>query len=279
MTKVKDMKERGYPDKELERQNISVLGRISLATRIALLYLFLITAAEILTTIIEPRAGIFLYGLILIILIIHTALENRPLIRGFLSTLALISLIRLINLAMPLQKFPQIYWYILVGIPLFFAALFVARFAHLNRKMVGLTLGNLPIQALIGLIGIGFGYVEYLILHPSPLVTQLRLELLWFPALILLIFTGFLEEIIFRGMLQYTSTRVLRSYGIVYTAIVFTVLHIGYHNWLDLLFVFIVAVIFGWFVHRTGSIMGVSVAHGLINICIFLVFPFLLGII
>ena len=38
---------------------------------------------------------------------------------------------------------------------------------------------------------------------------------------------------------------------------------------------FVVALVFGWARERTGSIVGVSLAHGLTNIVLFLVMPFL----
>jgi membrane protease YdiL (CAAX protease family) len=39
------------------------------------------------------------------------------------------------------------------------------------------------------------------------------------------------------------------------------------------LFVFGVSVFFSWIVSRTGSLLGVTLAHGLTNILLFLVVP------
>ena len=57
----------------------------------------------------------------------------------------------------------------------------------------------------------------------------------------------------------------------------FAVMHIGYASILDVLFVFAVGLLFAWFVDRTNSIFGVTIAHGLTNIGLFLVWPLLLG--
>lgn len=241
----------------------------------ALCYLVAITLAESITTMVEPQIGLIFHGLIFLALILHASLENQILFREFLLTLVLIPLIRILNLAMPLQLFPQIYWYMIIGIPLFIAAFYTAHVVHVNRKIFGMNWRKLPMQLLIAMPGVGCGYIEYLILRPAPLVHQLRLEQILLPALILLIFTGFLEEFIFRGLLQYISGRRLGRYGMVYTAILFTVLHIGYKSWADLIFVFIVALYFGWEVQNSDSILGVSLAHGLINISLFLIFPFI----
>ena len=251
--------------------------RVSLIWWVALLYLVAIALAEVLTTLFEARAGLILHGLLLLVLLLQASLSDRTLTRRFLLAMALAPLTRLLSLVMPLQHFPLVYWYMLVGVPLAVAAIFAARAAGLSRQMLGLTMRKLPFQALVCLSGIGLGYLEYQILRPEPLVAELRLELVWLPALILLVFTGLLEEFIFRGLLQYTAVSKLGRTGLVYTAALFAVLHLGYGSWLDLLFVFAVALYFGWSVQRSSSILGVSLAHGMINIGLFLVFPFLLG--
>jgi len=39
--------------------------------------------------------------------------------------------------------------------------------------------------------------------------------------------------------------------------------------------VFAIALLYGWVVRRTGSIIGVSVSHGITNITLFLLIPFI----
>jgi hypothetical protein len=122
------------------------------------------------------------------------------------------------------------------------------------------------------------GLIEYLILKPEPLVESFSLRSIWLPAVILLVFTGFLEELIFRGLMQRASVNTLKKYGPVYISLLFAVLHIGYKSWVDLVFVFLVGFAFSIVVERTRSLVGVTVAHGLTNISLFLVFPFLVGL-
>ena len=46
------------------------------------------------------------------------------------------------------------------------------------------------------------------------------------------------------------------------------------HNSLiDIAFVFVVAMFFAWVVKRTGSLLGVTLAHGVTNIMLYLVLP------
>ena len=60
----------------------------------------------------------------------------------------------------------------------------------------------------------------------------------------------------------------------VYVSTLFAIMHMGVHSWLDVAFVFGVAMFFAGVVKRTGSLFGVSLAHGITNVILFLVIPF-----
>jgi LysM repeat protein len=124
---------------------------------------------------------------------------------------------------------------------------------------------------------VAFGLLEFFILRPDPLVDELTWEQVWLPALILLIFTGLFEELVFRGVMQRAADESLGRYGVVYIATLFAVLHLGYRSILDVIFVFGVGLFFSYVVSRTRSIVGVTLSHGLTNIGLFLVFPFLIN--
>jgi membrane protease YdiL (CAAX protease family) len=97
----------------------------------------------------------------------------------------------------------------------------------------------------------------------------------WLPALILMACTGFGEELVFRGLLQQVASDALGRWAGPYVAVLFAVLHVGYLSFADVVFVFAIALFFGWAADRSRSIVGVTVAHGLINIALFLVVPFI----
>lgn len=248
------------------------IGRLPLKTA-AILYLVAICIAELLTTFSTPQVGLVLHALLFMILLVHAAMLEKRRGQAFLLALSLAPLIRLMSLSMPLTELPFVYWYMIVGVPLFLAAIVVIRVTGLNAGNLGLNFGSLPVQILVGASGIFLGLVEYLILRPAPLIPELRMEYFWLPALILFIFTGFLEELIFRGLMQYTAVRCLGRFGLMFVPMVFAALHIGYRSIPDVYFVLIVATLFTLVVRRTGSLFGVSLAHGLTNITLFLIFP------
>ena len=139
---------------------------------------------------------------------------------------------------------------------------------------VGLSSRAFPLQILVALTGLTLGVFEYSIFSPDPLTAGPTLRETWLPALILLFCTGFVEELVFRGIMQRAARQVLGNWGVIHTALVFAVLHVGYHSVPNVLFVLGVALFFGMVTVYTRSIVGVSLAHGLTNIFLFLALPF-----
>ena len=107
-----------------------------------------------------------------------------------------------------------------------------------------------------------------------PMVAEFTWQAVWWPALIFLVCTGFVEELIFRGVLQRSAVALWGWRGIIYVSLLFAILHIGFLSWIDVVFVFAVAVFFAWVVKRTGSLLGVTLSHGITNIVLYLVAPF-----
>ena len=241
---------------------------------VAVGYLVVLTIAEVVTTLVEPWVGLLMHGMVLVALLLHTALTWEHPSHRLLLSLVFAPLIRLLSLSLPLSGFPLVYWYLIVSVPLFAATVIALRTLGFPLKMVGLNLKGLPLQILVALSGLSLGYFEYQILQPAPLVQNLAWGEIWLPGLILVVCTGFAEELIFRGMMQQAATEALGSrWGILYVAILFAVLHVGYQSLADVLFVFGVALFFGLARAVSGSILGVSLAHGMTNVLLFLTIP------
>ncbi|MBA7657677.1 hypothetical protein ES703_65617 [subsurface metagenome] len=240
----------------------------------ALGYFLAITVAELITAIGEPVWGIFGHIIVLIAVILHSALTSRQPHQQLFLSLALVPLVRIISLSMPLANIPQAWWYPIIYAPLLVAALIVVRILGLRAEDVGLSFRLLPVQLVVGLSGLMIGVAEYLILKPEPVVVELTWQGIWLSALIFLVCTGFVEEFIFRGVLQHTALEAFGWRGIVYVSLLFAVLHMGFLSWIDVVFVFVVALFFGWIVKKTGSLLGVTLAHGVTNTILYSVAPF-----
>jgi membrane protease YdiL (CAAX protease family) len=239
------------------------------------IYLIALAIAESVTTFYHPQVGLVIHGMLLVILFLHASLVKVKVQQRFLYTLAIAPLIRLLSLSMPLAGFTITYWYAIIGLPLLLSASLVFRMTGYKPAEIGITTTKLPLQLIIGLTGIGLGWVEYQILKPTPLVQNATWGEILLPILILLIFTGFLEEFIFRGLMQRAAQDVMGKYGIYYISLLFAVLHIGYRSAIDFVFVLLVGLAFALLAKYTRSIWGITIAHGLTNIALYLIVPFL----
>jgi uncharacterized protein len=261
----------------------------------ALLYLVGLTLAEIVTVLVDTRWGVIGHAVILAFLVAQAGVnafqvgleidaEHRSVERlraNFLVVLAFVPLIRIVSIAMPLTEFPEWSWYGLIAIPLLAAAWAAARACGYSREELGVRMEWRPlavaITILVGSSGIGLGYVEYRILHPESLVDELTTLQVLMVSVTLFIGTGFTEELIFRGLLQIAGGELFGFVaGIIYASALFSVLHIGHRSLLNIGYVFLVALAFGAIARRTRSLVGVTIAHGLTNICLFVLFPHLL---
>lgn len=242
----------------------------------ALGYLVLLTVAEILTALVEPRLGLLLHSLLLTGALIYGARCCDQPAHRFWMGVSLAPLIRLVSLSLPLRSVPLMYWYLIISVPLYVATFIVGRWIlRTPWDQVGLHGRGLTLQVLMSFLGLPLGMLEYRILRPVPLISGWNPGEFLMAALILLISTGLIEELIFRGVMQQVAMETMGKQGVVYVSAVFAVLHIGHRSLTDVFFVFGVALLFGWFVQRTRSIVGVSLTHGLINIWLFLIAPFL----
>jgi len=236
------------------------------------LYFLGITAAETLIALGRTWPGVILHVVMLILLIVQAALSDDG---RFYLALILAPLIRLLSLVLPMSNIPMIFRYFAVSVPLFLAAFSVARLSGYRLRDIALSPGRWYIQLAIALVGLPMGTIEYLILRPQALVPAFQATGLVVPTLVLLVSTGFLEELIFRGIIQKAATDLMRRGGaILFVSLLFAAMHITHQSWPDLVYVFLVALFFGWAVFRTRSLTGVTLAHGLNNIILYLVLPF-----
>lgn len=241
-------------------------------------YLFLITGAELLTSY-DPLLGVVSHILILCGLLLYAAIEydRNKLFAQFLMVLVIPPMIRILSLSMPIVHFSRIFWFILISIPIFIAVFTCMWLLGIRPKDAGLLMPrwrDAPIEAGVILMAVPFGIMEYLILKPSPLGLYLAIPNLIALVLIILVCTGFLEELSFRGLMQFTTLQLISKWwAILFVSAIFGVLHAGNLSFLDCLLAFSVGVMFSVVRYRTGSIYGITVSHGVINIILFVVAP------
>ena len=241
-----------------------------------IIYFIAIAAAEISVTYINMQAGLVIEFIILFALLIHSSVHESYNFSTLLRSMMALPMIRIIGLSIPLMQIQPLYWFPIISIPLFAASFTLIRAQKLTRKKIGLVLGNIPLQLTVALSGVVLGFTEYLILKPAPLISTFSMETVLFGAVILLVSTGFAEELLFRGILQKNAENVFgKVFGLLYASVLFTALHVGWQSGLDLVFVFSVAMFYGYTFQKTRSLLGVTLSHGISNSFLFLIMPFI----
>jgi len=241
----------------------------------AAIYLLAIAIAEAVAVFSVPPWGILCHIAVLTVIIVRSALVNKYFHERLMLPLALVPLLRIVSLTMPLVNLPHIWLYPAIYAPLLIAAVVVVRVVRYSAYAVGLKSKGLGIQLLVGATGILLGLAGYAILRPEPIIADFVWHEVWLPALILLLCIGFVNEFVFRGVIQYGALAAFGGWRIVYVSLLFATLYIGFLPVIWVAFAFVISLYFGWIVTETKSILGVALAHGICNIALYLIVPFL----
>jgi membrane protease YdiL (CAAX protease family) len=209
-----------------------------------------------------------------------------------LQAFSLVSILRILNIGMPVFFTLTLYWFpFIYGVAILAAFLVLWRTPDVivsMRDRVSRVLGRyyarrretgkgwrnlyLPIGIVVGLV---FAIVEYRVLKAGSLIPSLDVLSLVALAIVMFLFVGFGEELIFRFILQSRLQRIIGTWGgIGLASALFTAMHSGYSSVPYLFFVLIVGLILGYTFHRTGSLGFVTVIHGSINFFLFSFIPF-----
>jgi CAAX protease family protein len=248
-------------------------------------YLALLALGELAVTFANPLLVFPFHGGLILLAGTHLAILERrpaderpsPALVALLLAFIIAPLIRIISLTLPLAQIEAPYRYLFAGVPMMIGAVLVARATGLRWRDIGIVWRAPSWQIMVVIASLGLGFVEFGILRPAALGGLPWTAAGFLPALSVGVFTGFPEELIFRGIMQTAARPVLGRWNWVYVSAIFAVLHIGYRSFIDFAFVLGVGLLYGWVFERTRSIVGVSVGHGLANVVLFFVAPHLVS--
>jgi membrane protease YdiL (CAAX protease family) len=150
---------------------------------------------------------------------------------------------------------------------------------HLSLKQIlGFSKKHLLKYSLIGLaIGIPLGTVEYFILHPAPTFPSFEVKYLFRDMVYMFLFVGLGEELLFRGLIQQDLTGAFGwKWGLVGASLLFAVMHLTWRSVPELGFVFLAGLILGFLYWKTKSLVAPIVTHGVNNVMLVAVLPYLL---
>ena len=190
------------------------------------MYLSVIVLGEVLTALGAAPVGMLIWLALLAILPLHAAFVASPL-SSLLTALTLIPLIRVVSLALPLASFTLPGAYLLTSFPVLIGVAATIWVLKLSPSQVGLRVGKPLAQVGIAMLGVPLGLVEYVTLGPISGTPGGPVLAIVF-GIILVLFVAFVEELVYRGVVQAMATAALgRRFGPVFTSLLFATAYLG----------------------------------------------------
>ncbi len=221
--------------------------------------------------------GIHIINLQIITLILIFG-SLSPETKNVLQSLLLLLLLRIVSLAMPQIFSSALLWYLLVYGVMFLPVYLIIKNQQIASKQLGINFSRLhvylPFALLIGAIT---ALIEYRILAPASLIENTGILNVVLIVIVMLVFVGVVEELIFRSILQTRLEEVLGlKYGLLLSAVIFGIMHVGYGTITEILLAGIFGIIVGYIFQRTRSLPFIVAIHGTANVLLFGILPVIL---
>jgi uncharacterized protein len=231
----------------------------------------LIVAAEALAASTEPVAAAAVDGLALVLLLgvyVWSTGDGRV-----YAALALVPLLRLSSLALAVQD--PVGFFLLTGVPVLAAVVLAA--VALDMPGV-LRLGEIrrASQWHVALAALFAAEVATPLLDLPPLIVDPALPEVVLTAVVVFVFAGVLEELLFRGVLQGAMAPRLGATSIVAADLLFAATYLGSVSTAYAVVMAAFGLACGFWVRYTGSVAGAAVAHGLFAAGLLVIWPVVL---
>ena len=240
---------------------------------------FCIICAELLIFFGKMEAAVWMHIGTLVVFSIAYLYIKDPEIHKLHQALMLLPVLRLINLSMPVFFETTLYAFIFVYGPLAIPVAVIVIHQRHSLKQIGISIKNIEAYMILAIpLGFFLGLGEYLTLRPGYLIPDLEFMNLLTLSVIMVFFVGFVEEIIFRSILQTRLQEALSvPEALAITSILFGLMHSGYGNFHEMLYTGFVGLILGFMFYKTKSLPFIAVMHGFVNVFLFGVFPLYLS--
>lgn len=196
-------------------------------------------------------------------------------LKNILQSMTLIILLRIINLSVPPFFTTDILQYSIIYGIMFIPIYSIIKNQQISNKELGMHLDRfyiyLPMSILIGFI---IAVSEYNILDPIPLIENIDIPNIILITIIMFVFVGTIEEIIFRPILQ---TRIEKSFGskngILLSGGIFGIMHSSYGISNEIIFATIFGIVLGYIFYMTRDVLFAISIHGIANVISFGILP------
>ncbi len=219
--------------------------------------------------------GISLHVITLLVLVLAAVRTSDKKISNMLQVLALLPVFRLINITMPIFLTTTLYFFAFVYGPLFIPLYFVAKSQKFSGREIGMSFEKFHLYFPVSIVlGLALGTIEYNIIHAQSLIIAPTFQNFIVFAVIMVMFVGLAEELLFRSILQTRLEQTVGSIsGLIIASLLFGAMHSGYGSLYEILFTFSAGFFLGYLFQKTRSLPFITFAHGLINVFLFALIP------
>jgi membrane protease YdiL (CAAX protease family) len=211
------------------------------------------------------------HGLFALLLCLPLWATADPRTATLLPPLIAVSVVRLIAFAaLPAAVHPLLHL-LVVGAPALVAVAMSARLRPPEWRLLRPHTWGWHGQALVALLGIPFAVLVGSLAPPTVQVTMGTPTVV--AATILVVFAALPDELLFRGLLTPACVGVAGGWGLPLSSAVYALSYLPGGSGRTILLAFLLGMALGWCRQRTGSVVGVVAAHGLLNVLIFMALP------
>lgn len=241
------------------------------------IFLLLIVLPELLIYSGKIGNALILYAGILAALSLISIFIKDQEIRNVCQALSLLSILRLINFSIPVFSEISLLSFVFIYAPMIIPITILAIHQKFTYKQLGLKFKNvsyyLPASILIGLI---LGQGEYSAMQTIQLMPDLSFINILKLAIVMILFVGIIEEIIFRSILQIRLEEIYGMWsGLILSSFIFGLMNSGYGSLYEIFYAFFVGLLIGYIFQKTRSLPLIAMTHGFINVFSFGIIPHL----
>lgn len=200
-------------------------------------------------------------------------------LKNVYQSLILLLLMRIINLAMPQIFTITLLWYTLIYGVMFIPIYIFIKNQQIQLKELGMDFRKFQFYLPAALlIGFGMAMLEYRILHPASLIENIGVSNLVLITIVMFVFVGAVEELMFRSILQTRLENVLGlKSGLILSSLLFGIMHANYGIVNEILYAAFFGIILGYIFQKTRSFPFILSIHGITNVFLFGILPILLA--
>lgn len=228
-----------------------------------IVYTSVIVIAELSSSRLGSLPGAMLDAALVPLILAHFALRPDVPYRRMLPALALVALLRTLSVAAVVPQLPEYLWYAAVGVPVLAGALLASRLIDAPAIRQVIAVRRPEFDTVLALLGFPAGLVGYAALRPAALLSSGDVLSVLAAMAVLTVFGGFLEEVVYRGILQTVAIDAFGSKGagILFSATLGAVMYWGTGEFSFMFVIWVLGIGYGMALARGASLWGIALSH------------------